>query len=93
MRASRWEPCCGHCSDHRHHRLRRAGRCRRVAVLAADMSYIPTGCDQQGRYPEAAEAATELGADDFDDAAAIIVKQIICIVIVIAVLAAIFAFQ
>ena len=54
---------------------------------------IPTGCDQQGRYPEAAEAATELGADDFDDAAAIIVKQIICIVIVIAVMAAIFAFQ
>ena len=57
------------------------------------MSYIPTGCDQQGRYPEAAEAATELGADDFDDASAIIVKQIICIVIVIAVMAAIFAFQ
>jgi uncharacterized protein (DUF983 family) len=57
------------------------------------MSYIPTGCDQQGRYPEAAEAATEIGADDFDDAAAIIVKQIICIVIVIAVMAAIFAFQ
>jgi uncharacterized protein (DUF983 family) len=57
------------------------------------MSRLPTGCDQQGRYPEAAEAATELGADDFDDAAAIIVKQIICIVIVIVVMAAIFAFQ
>ena len=57
------------------------------------MSYIPTGCDQQGRHPEAAEACTELGADDFDDAAAIIVEQIICIVIVIAVMAAIFAFQ
>ena len=28
------------------------------------MSYIPKGCDQQGRYPEAAEAATEVGADD-----------------------------
>ena len=25
------------------------------------MSYIPKGCDQQGRYPEAAEAATEIG--------------------------------
>ena len=25
---------------------------------------IPLGCDQQGRYPEAAEAATEVGADD-----------------------------
>ena len=26
-------------------------------------THIPRGCDQQGRYPEAAEAATELGAD------------------------------
>ena len=25
---------------------------------------IPMGCDQQGRYPQAAEAATEVGADD-----------------------------
>jgi hypothetical protein len=25
---------------------------------------LPKGCDQQGRYPEAAEAATEVGADD-----------------------------
>lgn len=25
---------------------------------------VPLGCDQQGRYPEAAEAATEVGADD-----------------------------
>ena len=30
------------------------------------MSYIPRGCDQQGRYPEAAEAATEVGIDDLD---------------------------
>jgi hypothetical protein len=28
------------------------------------MSRIPKGCDQQGRYPEAAEAATEIGVDD-----------------------------
>jgi len=28
------------------------------------MSYIPRGCDQQGRYPEAAESATEIGADE-----------------------------
>ena len=26
--------------------------------------YIPKGCDQQGRYPEAAEAATDVGAED-----------------------------
>jgi hypothetical protein len=25
---------------------------------------LPMGCDQQGRYPEAAEAATDIGADD-----------------------------
>lgn len=28
------------------------------------MNRIPHGCDQQGRHPEAAEAATEVGADD-----------------------------
>jgi hypothetical protein len=28
------------------------------------MSRLPTGCDQQGRHPEAAEACIELGADD-----------------------------
>jgi len=26
--------------------------------------YVPKGCDQQGRHPQAAEAATELGTDD-----------------------------
>ena len=26
--------------------------------------YIPKGCNQQGRYPEAAEAATDLGVDE-----------------------------
>ena len=31
--------------------------------------YIPKGCDQQGRYPEAAEAATDVGADDAPEAA------------------------
>jgi hypothetical protein len=30
------------------------------------MTKIPKGCDQQGRYPEAAEAATEIGRDDPD---------------------------
>ena len=28
------------------------------------MSYIPKGCDQQGRYPQAAESATEVGLDE-----------------------------
>lgn len=26
--------------------------------------YLPKGCDYQGRHPEAAESATEVGADD-----------------------------
>lgn len=34
------------------------------AALRAMGHRIPKGCDHQGRYPEAAEAATELGADD-----------------------------
>lgn len=28
---------------------------------------VPNGCDQQGRYPEAAHCATEIGEDDRDD--------------------------
>jgi hypothetical protein len=28
---------------------------------------IPHGCDQQGRYPEAAEPCTELGQEDDPD--------------------------
>jgi len=28
------------------------------------MSKMPRGCDQQGRFPEAAEAATEIGQDE-----------------------------
>jgi hypothetical protein len=28
------------------------------------MKKLPKGCDQQGRYPEAAESSTEIGADD-----------------------------
>ena len=31
------------------------------------MTYIPRGCDQQGRHPEAAEASTEIGALEPDE--------------------------
>jgi hypothetical protein len=31
---------------------------------AMHRAYIPAGCDQQGRHPQAAEACTDLGADD-----------------------------
>ncbi len=36
--------------------------------------YIPAGIDQQGRYPQAAESATEIGAEkDYDDSLAVFV--------------------
>ena len=28
------------------------------------MNKLPQGCDQQGRYPEAAEAATDIGQEE-----------------------------
>lgn len=31
------------------------------------MNKLPKGCDQQGRHPEAAEAATDLGIDEPED--------------------------
>lgn len=41
------------------------------------MSYIPKGCDQQGRYPQAAEAATDVGVeDDFEPDYAAMVQDI-----------------
>ena len=42
--------------------------------------YIPDGCDQQGRYPEAAEAATDLGADEPPDPDHVRVVLIDCLI-------------
>ena len=55
------------------------------------MSYIPTGCDQQGRYPEVAEAATELGADDFDDAAQYIIWHLVIAIVIVGAIAGVAA--
>jgi hypothetical protein len=33
---------------------------------------IPKGCDQQGRYPQAAESATEVGVEEEEDYTAMI---------------------
>jgi hypothetical protein len=46
------------------------------------MSRIPNGCDQQGRYPEAAEAATELGADDEEQADFVFLWAVVAILTV-----------
>jgi len=49
---------------------------------------VPLGCDQQGRYPEAAEAATDIGQDDddltsFDWAALITIGIVVAATVVI----------
>ena len=51
--------------------------------------YIPKGCDQQGRYPEAAEAATDVGADDAPepDIVRAVLKDIALSAVLIAVIA------
>ena len=52
---------------------------------------VPLGCDQQGRYPEAAEAATDIGQDDdltsFDWAALIIIGTVVAATVVVGALA------
>jgi hypothetical protein len=55
------------------------------------MSRLPTGCDQQGRYPEAAEAATEIGADDFDDAAQYIIWHLVIAIVIVGAIAGVAA--
>jgi hypothetical protein len=46
---------------------------------------IPHGCDQQGRYPEAAEPCTELGQED-DETTAADVGYIVMLLVLAAVL-------
>jgi hypothetical protein len=44
---------------------------------------LPRGCDQQGRFPEAAEAATEVGVDDAPESVGTLVVLglgIVCLV-------------
>ena len=55
------------------------------------MSHLPTGCDQQGRYPQAAEPCTELGADDITDAARFVLWQIVVAVVIVGVIAGVAA--
>ena len=50
---------------------------------------IPQGCDQQGRHPEAAEAATEVGAEDNDPHMQAFIEDV---VIAVAVFTVIFLF-
>jgi hypothetical protein len=51
----------------------------------------PKGCDQQGRYPEAAEACTELGSDDFDGAAYFVIWHLVIAITIVGAIAAVAA--
>ena len=46
------------------------------------MSKLPKGCDQQGRYPEAAEACTEVGVSDEDSPAPILLCGVVIVLTV-----------
>lgn len=47
----------------------------------------PYGCDQQGRYPQAVEPCDDNETSDLDEAAALIVGQILTIIAVVAFIA------
>lgn len=53
---------------------------------SAEDSMIPKGCDQQGRHPEAAEAATEVGADDGLETVGQMTLLAVIIVVIVAVI-------
>ena len=49
---------------------------------------LPDGTDQQGRYPEAAEAVTDIGQEDEDPEEDTMWFWIVCVVIITTILAA-----
>jgi hypothetical protein len=51
------------------------------------MKKLPKGLDQQGRYPEAAEAATEVGVDDAPESLGKLVLLGLCIVVLVGAIA------
>ena len=51
------------------------------------MKKLPKGLDQQGRYPEAAEAATEIGVDDAPESLGKLVLRGLGIVVLVGVIA------
>lgn len=51
------------------------------------MKTLPKGCDYQGRYPEAAECCTELGAEQDDGTSPLSLNWLIVAVFAIGLLA------
>ena len=46
------------------------------------MAYIPKGCDQQGRHPQAAESCTDVGQED--DIATGITRSFVAVMLLVA---------
>ena len=46
------------------------------------MKKLPIGLDQQGRYPEAAEAATEVGQEDEEQANLVFLWAVVAILVI-----------
>jgi hypothetical protein len=51
------------------------------------MKKLPKGLDQQGRYPEAAEAATEVGIDDAPESLGTLVVLGLCVICLVGAIA------
>jgi hypothetical protein len=51
------------------------------------MKKLPKGLDQQGRYPEAAEAATEIGVDDAPESLGKLLVLGLCVVCLVGAIA------
>jgi hypothetical protein len=51
------------------------------------MNKMPKGLDQQGRHPEAAEAATEVGIDDAPESLGKLVLLGLCVVCLVGAIA------
>jgi hypothetical protein len=51
------------------------------------MKKLPKGLDQQGRHPEAAEAATEIGVDDAPESLGTLVVLGLCVVVLVGAIA------
>jgi hypothetical protein len=50
--------------------------------IGGSMKKLPKGCDYQGRFPEAAEAATEVGQEDEEQANLVFLWAVVAILVI-----------
>jgi hypothetical protein len=55
---------------------------RATEQIGGAMKKLPKGCDYQGRFPEAAEAATEVGQEDEEQANLVFLWAVVAILTV-----------